>query len=233
MYSVGEKTRNIDLRLVALAAAAGCLDTTTYLRAHVFVANMTGNTVLFGLGVAAGNGGTIALTISTVVAFIAGSFVGTAIAAGSRTAARTVLLLEAGILAAVAALWLRVPAEPAAFGAIAFAGASFVMGMQQTATEQLKPQSHVSTTYMSGTVERIGSGLYNLFARKPTQFTANTVIWLAFLLASFAVGKISGTSILTFAPCAMVAAVALRTSGQMPRQKETPDSRGLARESGV
>ena len=207
---------SVDPVLVALAAAAGWLDATAYLHAHVFAANMTGNTVLLGLGVAAGNGGTIALTFSAVIAFVAGSFGATAIAARLRPAARTVLLLEAGILAAVAVLWLRMPAEAAALGTVAIAGASFAMGMQQAATEQLHPQSSLSTTYMSGTLERIGSGLYKLFARKPAQFTVNIVIWFAFLVAAFAAGRIPGTSILTFAPCALVAGVALslRLSGE-------------------
>jgi uncharacterized membrane protein YoaK (UPF0700 family) len=194
---------------VALAAAAGWLDATAYLRAHVFAANMTGNTVLFGLGVAAGNRGTIGLTFCAVIAFMAGSFGGTAIAARSRPAVRTALLLEAGILAVVAVLWLRLPAEAAVLGTVVIAGASFAMGIQQAASERLNPQSTVSTTYMSGTVERIGSGLYKLFARKPTQLALNSVVWLAFLVAAFAVGKIPGTSVSTFAPCALVAAVAL------------------------
>jgi uncharacterized membrane protein YoaK (UPF0700 family) len=194
---------------VTLAAAAGWLDATAYLRAHVFAANMTGNTVLFGLGVAAGNRSTIGLTLSALVAFIAGCFGGTAIAARSRSAARTVLPLEAGILAVVALLWLRIPPEAAVLGPVAIAGASFAMGMQQAATEQLYPQSSVSTTYMSGTVERIGSGLYKLFARKPTQFAVNSVVWLAFLVAAFTVGRVPGTSVSTFVPCALVAAVAL------------------------
>jgi uncharacterized membrane protein YoaK (UPF0700 family) len=212
MWSAGQEGGNregINPLLVALAAAAGWLDATAYLRSHVFAANMTGNTVLFGLGIAAGNGSTIALTFSAVVAFIAGSFAGTAIAERSRPAARTVLLLETGILAAVAVLWLRMPAEAAALGTVAIAGASFAMGMQQAATGQLNPRSNVSTTYMSGTVERIGSGLYKLFARQPTQVAVNTVIWLAFLIASFAVGRIPGTSILAFVPCVLVAGVAL------------------------
>jgi len=126
-----------------------------------------------------------------------------------RPAMRTLLLLEAGILAAVAVLWLRMPAEAAVLGTVAIAAAAFAMGMQQATTEQLHPQASLSTTYMSGTVERIGSGLFKLFAGKPTQFVMNTVIWLAFLVAALAVGKIPGTSVLTFAPCVLVAAVAL------------------------
>jgi uncharacterized membrane protein YoaK (UPF0700 family) len=199
----------ISLPMVAMAAAAGWLDATAYLRAHTFTANMTGNTVLFGLAVAAGNRNTIGLTVSAIVAFIGGSFSATTVVARLRPAMRTMLLLEAGILAAVAVIWLRMPAEAAALGTVAIAGAAFAMGMQQAVTEQLHPQTSVSTTYMSGTVERIGSGLFKLFSGKPTQFVVNTVIWLAFLIAAFAVGKIPGTSVLTFAPCALVAAVAL------------------------
>jgi len=197
----------ISLPMVAMAAAAGWLDATAYLRAHTFTANMTGNTVLFGLAVAAGNRNTIGLTVSAIVAFIGGSFSATTVVARLRPAMRTMLLLEAGILAAVAVIWLRMPAEAAALRSVAIAGAAFAMGMQQAVTAH--PQTSVSTTYMSGTVERIGSGLFKLFSGKPTQFVVNTVIWLAFLIAAFAVGKIPGTSVLTFAPCALVAAVAL------------------------
>jgi uncharacterized membrane protein YoaK (UPF0700 family) len=94
----------------------------------------------------------------------------------------------------------------------AIAGAAFAMGMQQAATEQLDPQTSISTTYMSGTVERVGSGLFKLFAGKPAQFVVNTVFLLAFLIAAFAVGKIPGTSVLTFAPCVLVAVAALLNS---------------------
>jgi uncharacterized membrane protein YoaK (UPF0700 family) len=212
MFSVAQEDRNRrfpDPLLLALAASAGWLDATAYLHAHVFAANMTGNTVFFGLGVAAGNRDTIGMTLSALVAFLAGSFGGTAVAARSRSAARIALLLEAGILGAVAVLWLRMPAEAAVLGMVAISGASFAMGMQHAATEQLYPQSNVSTTFMSGTVERIGSGLYKLFARKPTQFAVNTAVWLAFMVAAFAVGRTAGTSVSTFAPCVLVAAVAL------------------------
>jgi uncharacterized membrane protein YoaK (UPF0700 family) len=211
MCSAGheDSKRRIDPRLVALAAAAGWLDATSFLHVHAFAANMTGNTVLLGLGVAAGNRSAIGLTLSAIVAFLAGSFGGTAIAVRSRPAVRTALLLESGILAIVAALWLRITAEAAVLGPLVIAGASFAMGMQQSAIEQLHPPSPVATTYMSGTVERIGSGLYMLLARKPTQFAVNTVVWLAFLVAAFTVGKIPGTSVSTFVPCALVAAVAL------------------------
>jgi uncharacterized membrane protein YoaK (UPF0700 family) len=207
MFSAGPKSSS--LLLAALAAAGGWLDATAYLRAHVFAANMTGNTVLFALGVAAGNTQAFTLTFTALVAFFGGSFVGTALAARLRGAARTLLLLEAGLLAAVALLWLRLPAEATVLGRVAISGAAFAMGIQQAATEQLHPQSSVSTTYMSGTIERIGSGLYKLFARQPNQFAVNTVVWLAFLAAAFAVGRLPGTSLLTFAPCAFVAAVAV------------------------
>jgi uncharacterized membrane protein YoaK (UPF0700 family) len=184
----------INVLLAALAAASGWLDATMYLHLHVFAANMTGNTVLFALGLAGGQIGAAVLSVAAVAAFVVGSFCGTVLGKSgpaSGRASRNVLGLEAALLALVPVLWLF-PSDSTLPRTLLVAIASFAMGMQQTATEQLHPSPSTSTTYMSGTTERIGSGFYSLLTGRPNTFALNAIVWLAFFSAAFAAGSLAG-----------------------------------------
>jgi uncharacterized membrane protein YoaK (UPF0700 family) len=185
----------INVLLVALAAASGWLDATMFLRLHVFAANMTGNTVLFALGLAGGQIGAAGLSVAALAAFVMGSFCGTALGKSAHApgrASRNILGLEVVLLALVPVLWLF-PAGAALPRTVLVAIASFAMGMQQTATEQLHPAPSTSTTFMSGTTERIGSGFYSLLSGAPNAFALNAIVWLAFFGAAFAAGSLAGT----------------------------------------
>jgi uncharacterized membrane protein YoaK (UPF0700 family) len=209
--------RRVDAVLVALAGAAGWLDAASYMRVHVFTANMTGNTVLFGLGAAGWPQASAIKPLAGIVAFLLGSFAGAALGAAispARRASRTILIVEILLLAAVAVLWcvLRLASDAEQIGLIVVA--ALAMGLQQAATEQLHPSPSASSTYMSGTVERIGSGLYELLSGKPSKFAFNALAWLAFLLAAFLVGRVAGTSsiVLGVVPLVIVVAAAIAVS---------------------
>jgi uncharacterized membrane protein YoaK (UPF0700 family) len=201
-----------------LPAAAGWLDATAFLRVHTFAANMTGNAVLLALNAATGHGDDAALGGVAIVAFIAGAFGGAAYGAPRGRpllVARDLLVLVSVLLAGVAAIAVLTPASSFVWR-LAFLGvAALGMGLQQAATQRLHPTPTVSTTYMSGTVERIGSGLYDAIAtRSWGRFTLNGTIWLTFLIAAFAAGIAARgrSNVAAIVPCAVtvVAAVSLR-----------------------
>jgi uncharacterized membrane protein YoaK (UPF0700 family) len=194
----------IDLLLVALAASTGWLDATSYLRIHVFTANMTGNTVLFGLGLGRQPPGEIVPSATAIGSFLIGAFVGSWIAdrATQRWEARSVLIVEIFALAVFAARWDAASPNLERERILLIALASVAMGLQQAATERLHPHPGVSTTYMSGTVERIGAGLHELLRGKPQQFVLNGSLWCVYLASAFGAALIArrDDAILGFTP---------------------------------
>jgi uncharacterized membrane protein YoaK (UPF0700 family) len=63
--------------LIALTFTTGLVDAVSYLGlGHVFTANMTGNVVLLGFGLAGGTGLPVLAPIVSLVSFLAGAFVG-------------------------------------------------------------------------------------------------------------------------------------------------------------
>jgi uncharacterized membrane protein YoaK (UPF0700 family) len=147
-----------------------------------------------------------------IVSFVAGSCGGTAYGRGHARplrAARDVLLVETVLLALVAAIANVIPADVFAWRLVFLGLAAFGMALQQTATRLLHPTQSVSTTYMSGTIERIGSGLVEaVAARSWGGLTLNGAVWLAFALAAFGAGSAAG-SLVTVVPCALAAAAAV------------------------
>lgn len=166
------RTAERDFLLFILAAAAGAADGWSYMGlGHAFVANMTGNTVLIGLGVF-----TQRDLIAPLVSL--GCYaVGTAVAAyGTRTVGARALwsravswtLLAEGVLMAGAEVgWalhtsspsVRVPVR-ALLGCVAFA-----VGLQSGTMLQLDIPGIV-TTYISGTWTTLMSGLATFASRE-------------------------------------------------------------------
>jgi len=144
--------------LALLTAVAACVDATSYLRFHVFPANMTGNTVLLAVGVGAGNSGLDPLRSATALGgFVAGAVAGgvTRAACGSEVRFRaTAWMTESAVLAAAAALWASGwTAGARAFPVIALLSAT--MGLQSATVTQLG--LGVSTTYLTGTWTAVSS----------------------------------------------------------------------------
>jgi uncharacterized membrane protein YoaK (UPF0700 family) len=143
-----------------LTGAAGYVDAISYLAlGRVFTANMTGNTVLFGLALVHGE---IASIVNTLVA-LAGFLVGGAI--GARIAYRgprddgwprgvTIALGVECVLLAVLAN------ERTSAGAFAVLLAALAMGIQSAAARRLDVLG-VATTFLTGTL----TSLVSLIAR--------------------------------------------------------------------
>lgn len=143
-----------DGRMLAATAAAAGTDAITYLGlGHVFTANMTGNTVLLGIGVATGD-----FAAAWRAATALGGFVAAAVAVGVAQPGRgwsrgvlAALVAEVALLAALAAWWSTLPPHPTGgprYGLIVLSGAA--MGTQSAAVRQLGVPS-VTTTYITGT----------------------------------------------------------------------------------
>ena len=163
--------RRRDSFVLLLAWAAGSVDAIGYFGLnHVFTANMTGNTVLLGLSL--GQGRSIA-ALSNLVA-LAGFAAGVALGAlivekGAQPGAwdrhiTAALFLEAMMLAAFTLLWHlapegRRPGSQVLYILIAFC--ALAMGIQSAAVRRLNLPG-VATTYVTGTITTLFSGLARL-----------------------------------------------------------------------
>jgi uncharacterized membrane protein YoaK (UPF0700 family) len=153
--------------------AAGCVDAVTYLRAHVFTANMTGNSVLLGIAIGEGHGPAAASSVVALIAFIAGVILGAILAGESGdkvktfTAVRREVFVEAGILALFAVACVAPPTTRVVGSVIVLIVTSGIaMGMQSAAVKRLSLPG-IATTYITGTITSLFSGLvHNWFVRK-------------------------------------------------------------------
>ena len=153
--------------------AAGCVDAVTYLRAHVFTANMTGNSVLLGIAIGEGKGLEAASSVMALIAFIVGVTLG-AILAGETgdkvktfSAVRREVFVEASILALFAVACVAPPTTKLGSSVILLIVTSGVaMGMQSAAVKRLSLPG-IATTYITGTITSLFSGLvHNWFVKK-------------------------------------------------------------------
>ena len=184
-----------DALLVVLAACAGALDATAYLRLHAFTANMTGNTVLFGLALGGRHFGDATHSASALGAFVAGAFVGTLLGrkAGpdDRWPAAVVrsFALEIALLLAGAALW-QARVESGALDLAILTSAAAAMGVQSAITRHVHGAG-ASTTYMSGTVAHIGEYVADTMRLGFRGGLAlNGAVWVVYLGSAYGVGTL-------------------------------------------
>src|SRR5215469_206159 len=105
-------TRGTRRIVLLFTFAAGCVDAISYLAAHVFTANMTGNAVLLGIYVGQGKGPSATNSLIALILFIAGAVLGALLAgpggekAKTADAVRGEVVVETVIPAAFAAAFL-------------------------------------------------------------------------------------------------------------------------------
>ena len=151
--------------LVMLSLAAGCVDAVGYLGlGQIFVANMTGNTVLLGLALGQAKGQAALRALVALAGFVVGVGVGSAIVGrgGERSAwssgVTAVLALELAVLVAFAAGWFLVEAEPVGGSVYPLIVLPAVaMGVQSAAVRRLGIPG-VATTYITGTLTDLTEG---------------------------------------------------------------------------
>lgn len=148
----------VSVLLLALAGAAGYVDAVGYLAfEHVFVANMTGNSVLLGIATVEGHSAATLRSVLALAGFLVGAAVGTTLtdarqAAGPWPAIVTVALsIEAAVLVVVAIAWFIFPhSTEAALGAFVI-GTALAMGLQSAAARKLAVPG-VSTVVLTSTL---------------------------------------------------------------------------------
>jgi uncharacterized membrane protein YoaK (UPF0700 family) len=162
--------RGRDAMLTSLSLAAGCVDAVGYLGlGQVFVANMTGNTVLLGLAIGQADGRGVLHAGVALVGFVLGVAAGAAIVERGperpvwTPAVTAALGLEFVILVAFATGWLLDGTEPSRVTVyLLIVLSALAMGVQSAAVRRLNV-ADVSTTYITGTI---------------TSLTARMVGWL-------------------------------------------------------
>jgi uncharacterized membrane protein YoaK (UPF0700 family) len=155
--------------ILLLTWTAGCLDALSFLGLeHVFVANMTGNTVLFGLAIAQGDWLGTLRSLIAMLGFSLGALGGTLLVERNYEQndgrwSRQVLLalgIEAALLLAFALGWPLVNAKrtlhPVADALLALA--SLAIGEQSAVVLSLGVPG-VSTTYITGTITTLMASL--------------------------------------------------------------------------
>ena len=147
--------------VLLLTGAAGYVDAVSYLAlGRVFTANMTGNTVLFGLALVEADGGAIVRTAVALAAFVAGAALGAwlvhRIEDGPSQWPRGVTIA----LGAECVLLAALAADRSAMLVGRVALAALAMGVQSAAARRLDVFG-IATTFITGTL----TSLVSLIAR--------------------------------------------------------------------
>jgi uncharacterized membrane protein YoaK (UPF0700 family) len=150
--------------VLLFTCAAGSVDAITYLAAHVFTANMTGNAVLLGIAVGQGKGPAATSSFIALIAFACGVILGAMVVgdgdpASARAQVRRAVWIETVILAffAIAAL-APLPLSSRSIVLLLIISSGIAMGMQSAAVRRLKLPG-IATTYITGTLTSLLSGL--------------------------------------------------------------------------
>lgn len=169
-----------DVLLYFLAISAGSADGWSYFGlGHAFVANMTGNTVLAGMAVFQ-KGGDVSHPLLSLCCYATGAASAAFFTRKVRLgivwdrAITLTLLLEAFIMAAAATAWVALRLHPP-FNVLPFSYftlllgcVAFAIGLQSGAMLQLNIPG-VVTTYITGTLTNLMSGLVRFTSRKNHQ----------------------------------------------------------------
>jgi uncharacterized membrane protein YoaK (UPF0700 family) len=160
--------------LLVLTAVTGVVDAGSYLRlGHVFVANMTGNVVFLGFGIAGASGISIWASLLALGSFLAGSFAGGRL--GSRLGPHRGKLLRGGLLVQLAAV--------GAAAVVAAVASDPSAGGVQNATVRRLAVPELTTTVLTMTLTGIaadsGSGAGSRIGRRGLAVAAMLVGALA------------------------------------------------------
>jgi uncharacterized membrane protein YoaK (UPF0700 family) len=145
--------------VATLCMVAGSVDVIAYiLFGKIFIANMTGNTVLFAASVVLHNWSEAALRIGVVAAFVAGILIAHAVlrrltAGRERRRELITLTIEFGVLS-----WLALTPHPDTLRIVLLIVLAIAMGMQNNAFRQIGPVK-LSTAFISGDLENLGEAI--------------------------------------------------------------------------
>ena len=142
--------------LLVLTFATGVIDAASFLGlGNVFTANMTGNVVLLGFGIAGGSGLPVLAPLISLSAFLAGAVVGGRMTAWNPARIRHLsrsMQVEIGVLLAATAWSLLVDIEVGHFSAdLLIAMLAFAMGVRNATIRRVKV-ADLSTTVLTMTL---------------------------------------------------------------------------------
>jgi uncharacterized membrane protein YoaK (UPF0700 family) len=208
---------------ILLSASAGAVDIIAYLRFdHVFVANMTGNTVLFASALISWQFANAIYHLLPIVAFVAGIV----------TARLELIQLEEGgwsrigfCLILIAGVWTAVAVLIPNLGGVLIPVLAFSMGAQNASFTQVE-KIPVNTAFITGNLEKLGEAIAGL-VRKPAdrdervKLRAVGSIWIAYAfgaaIGAFAAQNMGRHSLLVPATILCLSAVLVFVSH--PRSK--------------
>jgi uncharacterized membrane protein YoaK (UPF0700 family) len=199
--------------LLVLTFTTGLVDAVSYLGlGRVFTANMTGNVVLLGFGVARSGGLPVFAPVCSLVAFAGGSVAGGLLVKRlERRHPRLVagaLAIEVSLLGAAAVIAAASHLRPAAAGAyVVIVLLAFAMGVRSTVVRRIGVPE-LSTVVLTMTISTLASR-----SRLAGGSGSGSVRRAATVLAMFA-GAVAGALLLKtrlFVPLVVAAALALLT----------------------
>jgi uncharacterized membrane protein YoaK (UPF0700 family) len=193
---------------IFLALTAGYLDGYGFHVFGTYVSFMSGNTTMTGLRIGQNNFHAALPFAIAVLSFVTGSFLGSLLSQSRlRSSHRVIFGVIAGLLATVAALeWHGHGNEVAGIALL-----SLAMGMLNSALSKVGAES-VSLTFVTGTLNRIGSHLAAAAGRKPlpeghgagdshlTRARIDASVWSGFLVGA----GLSGIAASHFRICSLV-----------------------------
>lgn len=198
---------------VALAAGTGSLDALAFLAlGKVFVSVITGNLVLFGIGLGDRGEHQVALRVAVAIAsYAVGATAGAAIAGRGENdqpvwpgRVTTALLVELVLLGGFAGGWELAAARPAGAAQVVLLGvAAAAMGLQSAAVNRLALPGF-SSTYLTSTLIRAVTEL----VLGPRNHVAAKVAALTSVVAGALAGALLVTAAPRFAPVIAIAALA-------------------------
>jgi uncharacterized membrane protein YoaK (UPF0700 family) len=150
--------------------AAGSVDAITYLGARVFTANMTGNAVLLGISIGQGKGGAAASSLAALAAFVCGVIVGAwVVGEGDTKSASADVRRAVWMQTSFLVIFAIVCFAPARWQGrtstlVLIISSGVAMGIQSAAVRRLKLPG-IATTYITGTITSLFSGVVHLWRR--------------------------------------------------------------------
>ena len=199
-------------QIFLLTWTAGCLDAISYLSlGQIFTANMTGNTILFGLAAVQGETLTVLRSAVALAGFCLGALFGTYLVERNRERTtwtpqmRVAITIEGSLLVIFSVLWLiiRVKAPTGVAVNALIALSALAMGLQSAIVRSIGVNG-IATTYITGTLTNLMAGIAHLIhpiARvtattkespgvQPDEYRTGRLaaVWIIYVLAAIVTG---------------------------------------------
>lgn len=185
--------------------AAGSVDAITYLSGHVFTANMTGNAVLLGITAGQGKSADVVRSVIALLSFTVGIVIGAILVGEGGKPKRWTLIRRAVLVETVFLIFFTAvcwwPSQNRVVIALMVFISGLAMGLQSATVKRLNLPG-IATTYITGTITNLFSGLVHhhwgtgdLASDKDPQAAKSTLrlqgaVFLTYTLAAVASGAL-------------------------------------------